>query len=139
MKFSMERPYLWLFAILALVGLAADQASKYVVFARLYPAEAYVTLNGARQVVGLSFTVLGAVLRYGLLDLGWSGRDGLWLFLLLAEDGDGFLIDDRRGFGCGRRGRRAGLIRGENVLIGRLIGGQRDGAGDLDADGAAGG
>ena len=37
MKFSTERPYLWLFAILAVVGLAADQASKYVVFAKLYP------------------------------------------------------------------------------------------------------
>lgn len=37
MKFSTERPYLWLFALLAFVGLAADQASKYVVFARLRP------------------------------------------------------------------------------------------------------
>src|SRR5437879_5190729 len=34
-----ERPYLWLFAILAVVGLAADQASKYVVFAHLYSEE----------------------------------------------------------------------------------------------------
>jgi lipoprotein signal peptidase len=34
-----QRPYLWLFGILALVGLAADQASKYVVFARLYPGD----------------------------------------------------------------------------------------------------
>lgn len=39
MKFSTERPYLWLFAILALVGFVADQASKYVVFAKLYPGE----------------------------------------------------------------------------------------------------
>jgi lipoprotein signal peptidase len=39
MKFSTERPYLWLFTVLALVGLGADQASKYVVFAKLYPGE----------------------------------------------------------------------------------------------------
>ncbi len=39
MRFTAERPYFWLFAILAIVGLAADQASKYVVFARLYPAD----------------------------------------------------------------------------------------------------
>jgi signal peptidase II len=39
MKFSTERPYLWLFAVLAIVGLCADQASKYVVFAKLYPGE----------------------------------------------------------------------------------------------------
>lgn len=34
-----KRPYLWLFATLATVGLIADQASKYVVFAKLYPSE----------------------------------------------------------------------------------------------------
>ena len=39
MKFTTERPYFWLFATLAFVGLGADQASKYVVFARLYPAD----------------------------------------------------------------------------------------------------
>jgi signal peptidase II len=32
-----ERRYLWMFAILAVVGFAADQASKYIVFAKLYP------------------------------------------------------------------------------------------------------
>jgi lipoprotein signal peptidase len=37
MKISTERPYLWLFALLAVVGLAADQVSKYVVFTKLYP------------------------------------------------------------------------------------------------------
>jgi signal peptidase II len=39
MKFSTQRPYLWLFGLLAVVGLVADQASKYVVFAKLYPPE----------------------------------------------------------------------------------------------------
>jgi signal peptidase II len=39
MKFSTERPYLWLFALLAIVGFVADQTSKYVVFAKLYPSE----------------------------------------------------------------------------------------------------
>src|SRR5277367_4291792 len=37
MKFSTDRPYLLLFGLLAFVGLVADQASKYVVFAKLYP------------------------------------------------------------------------------------------------------
>ena len=32
-----DRRYLWLFAILALVGLVADQASKYFIFAKIYP------------------------------------------------------------------------------------------------------
>src|SRR5712692_3950839 len=41
MKFSTQRPYLWLFGILAIVGLVADQASKYVVFAKLYPPETH--------------------------------------------------------------------------------------------------
>jgi lipoprotein signal peptidase len=39
MNLPTERPYYWLFALLALVGLAADQASKYVVFAKLYPGD----------------------------------------------------------------------------------------------------
>ncbi len=38
MTFLKERPFFLMFAILALVGFAADQASKYVVFAKLYPA-----------------------------------------------------------------------------------------------------
>ena len=38
MTFLKERPHYWLFGMLALVGLTADQASKYVVFAKLYPA-----------------------------------------------------------------------------------------------------
>lgn len=37
MGFTTERPYYWLFAFLALFGLAADQVSKYVIFAKLYP------------------------------------------------------------------------------------------------------
>ena len=40
MQESTQRPFLWLFATLAVVGLVADQASKYVVFSKLYPAEA---------------------------------------------------------------------------------------------------
>lgn len=36
---STTRPYIWLFGILAVVGLVADQTSKYVVFAKLYPAD----------------------------------------------------------------------------------------------------
>ncbi len=36
---STTRPYLWLFAILAAVGLVADLTSKYVVFAKLYPGD----------------------------------------------------------------------------------------------------
>ena len=36
MKTTTERPYLWLFAVLAVVGLAADQASKYIIFSHLY-------------------------------------------------------------------------------------------------------
>ncbi|MSQ93240.1 MAG: signal peptidase II [Gemmataceae bacterium] len=39
MQESTKRPFLWLFATLAVVGLVADQASKYVVFAKLYPAD----------------------------------------------------------------------------------------------------
>lgn len=39
MKVTTDRPYFWLFATLALVGFATDQASKYVVFARLYPPD----------------------------------------------------------------------------------------------------
>ena len=39
MKPTTERPYLWLFAVLAVVGLVADQASKYVVFSHLYSEE----------------------------------------------------------------------------------------------------
>jgi len=39
MSFLKDRPYYWLFGILALVGFVTDQASKYVVFARLYPAD----------------------------------------------------------------------------------------------------
>jgi signal peptidase II len=34
-----QRPYLWLVGLMALVGLAADQAGKYVVFAKLYPGD----------------------------------------------------------------------------------------------------
>ena len=37
MTATTERRYVWMFAILAAVGFAADQASKYVVFAKLYP------------------------------------------------------------------------------------------------------
>lgn len=40
MNAATTRPYLWLFGILAIVGLVADQTSKYVVFTKLYPAEA---------------------------------------------------------------------------------------------------
>jgi signal peptidase II len=36
MKPTTERPYLWLFALLAVIGVAADQASKYVIFSHLY-------------------------------------------------------------------------------------------------------
>src|SRR5215208_4683106 len=32
-----ERPYYWLFAALAVLGLSVDLASKYVVFSKLYP------------------------------------------------------------------------------------------------------
>lgn len=32
-----ERRYLWLVGLMALLGLCADQASKYLVFAKLYP------------------------------------------------------------------------------------------------------
>jgi len=35
----MERRYTWLVAILAIIGFVADQTSKYVVFATLYPSE----------------------------------------------------------------------------------------------------
>ena len=35
MNAASQRPYLWLVGLMALVGLTADQASKYVVFARL--------------------------------------------------------------------------------------------------------
>ena len=37
MKSPTERPYLWFFSILALVGLVVDQTSKYTVFTWLYP------------------------------------------------------------------------------------------------------
>ena len=40
MKPGPDRPYFWLFATLAFVGLVADQTSKYFVFAKLYPGEA---------------------------------------------------------------------------------------------------
>ena len=39
MSFSSQRPYLWLVGVLAVVGLVADLASKYVVFTKLYPSE----------------------------------------------------------------------------------------------------
>lgn len=39
MNFLKDRPYYWIFAILALVGFVSDQASKYIVFATLYPAD----------------------------------------------------------------------------------------------------
>ena len=39
MNAASERPYLWLVGLMALVGLVADQASKYVVFAKLYPGD----------------------------------------------------------------------------------------------------
>jgi lipoprotein signal peptidase len=39
MKSSTERPYLWLFAILAITGFILDQTSKYGVFAYLYTEE----------------------------------------------------------------------------------------------------
>jgi lipoprotein signal peptidase len=38
MTFLKDRPFYLLFGIVSLVGFAADQASKYVVFAKLYPA-----------------------------------------------------------------------------------------------------
>ena len=41
MEIPTERRYLWLFAILAVVGLVADQATKYVVFAKVYPEETH--------------------------------------------------------------------------------------------------
>ena len=34
-----QRPYLWLFAILGVVGFVTDQTTKYIVFAKLYPDE----------------------------------------------------------------------------------------------------
>ncbi len=37
MNVASKRPYLWLVGVMAFVGLAADQASKYIVFAQLYP------------------------------------------------------------------------------------------------------
>lgn len=39
MQESTPRRFLWLFACLATVGLISDQVSKYVVFAKLYPAD----------------------------------------------------------------------------------------------------
>lgn len=39
MSFLKERPYYWLFAVLALVGVIGDLGSKYLVFAGLYPEE----------------------------------------------------------------------------------------------------
>lgn len=45
MNSSTARPYLWLFGLLAIVGLVVDQTSKYGIFAWLYPAE------GQRQSV----------------------------------------------------------------------------------------
>lgn len=39
MNEPLARSYLWLFWALAVVGLAADQASKYVVFATLYDSD----------------------------------------------------------------------------------------------------
>jgi signal peptidase II len=40
-----QRPYLWLFALLAVGGFAADQATKYIVFAKLYPGENQVIVE----------------------------------------------------------------------------------------------
>jgi signal peptidase II len=39
MNAASQRPHLWLVGLMALVGLAADQASKYVVFAKLYSGD----------------------------------------------------------------------------------------------------
>ncbi len=39
MNVASQRPFLWLVGLMALVGLAADQVSKYVVFAKLYAGD----------------------------------------------------------------------------------------------------
>ena len=38
MKFLKDRPYYLLFVVLAGIGFVGDQASKYIVFAKLYPS-----------------------------------------------------------------------------------------------------
>src|SRR6478736_2970247 len=43
MTATTERRYVWMFAILAVVGLATDLLSKYIVFAKLYPADGMST------------------------------------------------------------------------------------------------
>jgi signal peptidase II len=49
MSLPTERPYYWLFAALAVLGLSVDLASKYVVFANLYPENDFQT--GVRKDV----------------------------------------------------------------------------------------
>lgn len=53
MKPPTDRPYLWLFAVLAIIGFAADQASKYVVFAKLYPSESTQEVTSLTVIPGL--------------------------------------------------------------------------------------
>ena len=53
MNSATERPYLWLFASLALVGLVVDQASKYVVFAKLYPDDPMRIQTNLEVIPGL--------------------------------------------------------------------------------------
>ena len=45
MNFLKDRPYYWLFGLLAIVGLATDQASKYIVFAKLYPNDTEIVTS----------------------------------------------------------------------------------------------
>ena len=49
-----ERSYRWVFWLLALVGLSADQVSKYSVFAWLYDAE---ELKGSAEVIPGAFKI----------------------------------------------------------------------------------
>jgi lipoprotein signal peptidase len=53
MNAACKRPYLWLVGLMALVGLAADQASKYVVFTQLYP-------GGHHEIVAGNFELRAA-------------------------------------------------------------------------------
>ncbi|MBI1830716.1 MAG: signal peptidase II [Planctomycetes bacterium] len=48
-----ERPYFCLFATLAIVGLIADQASKYVVFAQVHPVDARASRGVYPVIPGL--------------------------------------------------------------------------------------
>src|SRR6185503_2146031 len=93
--------------------------------------------HGTRQLRAGLLAVLGGVLRNIRLVLR-SLLDFLLLrFLHLALNRNRGFVFGLLGFGLRRSGSFAGFFGGEDVLVGRVVRGQRDGTGDVDLDGPA--